>query len=305
MSAGARVLSPTIAAHYWAQSVATNINPANPDAGVSPTYVVRSGDPAYTFMCPEYGTCNASGTTVHYPVGAAPSAGSDHHLVSFDTVYAHAEVDGWGGDTKHPCSLTAGSAGSNGLVNCSWGGTFPFSGSGLGTDSSASTAGGYAYGLMDISAQELLNGHIDHALGIGQSCLDNGGVYPAGVGRNTDSACPANLEPNAVYGDLIHLKSSVNVASLGYSPYCRAVVQALQTYGAYTADNNGGWGIGLEYEFPNNPAYATDPWNKTIFPSMAAGGDGTGSGTNFRFSGCLQRISAADIEVIQISPTLP
>ena len=74
---------------------------------------------------------------------------------------------------------------------------------------------------------------------------------------------------------------------------------------AYTADTNGGWGIALEVEFPNNPAYTTDPWNKIIYPSMVAGGDAQNDGTSFTYASCLQRIPASDIEVIQISPNLP
>jgi hypothetical protein len=299
MNAGATVLSPTVAQNYWAQGLNENNRPFDRGSGTGAIYDVHAGDPAYIFACPTYGTCNASGMSVHYPAGATPAVGSDHHLISFDTTYANAEVDGWGGAGSNPCSLAAG------LANCSWGGVFPFSGNGLATDGSAANAGGYAYGVMDVTAQELLNGHIDHALGIISSCLDNGGVYPSGVGKPSDATCPANLEPNAVYGDLIVLKPSVNVASLGYSHYCQVIVQALQTYGAYTADTNGSYGIGLEVEYPQNPAYVTDPWDTIIFPAIAAGGDGTGSGTGFNYQTCLQRIPASDIEVIAISPILP
>jgi hypothetical protein len=119
----------------------------------------------------------------------------------------------------------------------------------------------------------------------------------------SDSQC-ASLgvaEPNASYGEMIHLKSSVNVASLGYSPYCRTIVQALQTYGAYTVDNDGGYGISLVLENIYNPLYAqNNPWTNTIFPSILAGGDGTGTGSSFSFGSCLQRIPASDIEVVDI-----
>jgi hypothetical protein len=299
MNAGATVQPATIAQNYWAQGVAQNDVPFQQSNGMGPIYNVHAGDPAYIFACPTYGTCNASGMTVHYPAGAAPSQGSDHHLISFDATYANAEVDGWGGATGNPCTL------GGGVANCSWGGVFPFGGNGLATDSSAGNAGGYAYGLMDITAQELLNGQINHALGLISSCLDNGGVYPSGVGKPSDANCPANLEPNAVYGDLIALKPSVNVASLGYSHFCQVIVQAFQTYGAYTADTNGSYGISLETEYPKNPAYVTDPWDTIIFPSLALGGDGSGAGSNFSWQTCLQRIPASDIEVIAISPNLP
>ncbi len=296
MAAGATVLPAQIARNYWAQTVNSNDDPTGAS---EPMNYIAPGDPAVTFVCREYGTCNADGMKVHYRPGTAASTDGDHHLISFDPVYGHEEVDGWGGDPAHPCAVTST------MANCSWGGVFPFSGSGLATDSSGGNAAGYAFGLYQVSAQELLDGHIDHALGLIQSCLDAGGIYPATPGRNTDSACPANLEPNAAYGNLIHVKASVNVAALGYSPYCREIVQALQTYGGYTVDNNGGWGIAVALEDVTDPAYVTAPWQKTIMPSMVAGGDATGSDASFRFSSCLQRLGADDIEVIAISPNLP
>jgi hypothetical protein len=288
-----------VAAHYWAQGL-EQLQPGSETGGVGPLYTASSGDPAYQFSCPTYGTCNASGLTVHMPAGAAPETGSDHHIASFDPVYLHGEVDGWGG-AGQSCNLTPADPGTE---TCSWGGFYPFSGNGLATDSSSANAGGYALGIMQFTAQELLQGHIDHALGIQQSCLDDGGVYPAIVGRGTDSKCPSNLEPNARYGDLIHLKSSVNVASLGASPYCAVILQALQTYGAYTSDNNGRWGIALGIEYMRNYT-GINPWYQTIFPSIVAGGDGSGSGSKVQYPSCLNRIPAADIEVIEISSNVP
>jgi len=307
MAAGATIRSSTVAANYWAEGL-LQLQPSRQTGGEGPLYTVSPGNPGYTFACPTYGVCNAAGLVVHYPIGASPQTGTDHHIASFDPVYLNGEVDGWGGDgnPNHACALTTGSAatGAPGTQTCSWGGFYPFSGNGLATNSSSGNAGGYAQGLMLITAQELLQGHIDHALGIASSCLDNGGVYPAIAGRATDSPCPANEEPNARYGDLIHLKSSVNVAALGYSPYCTVIAQALQTYGAYTADTNGSWGIALSLESMNDYA-GTNPWYATIFPSMVAGGDGRGSPQSFTFASCLDRIPAADIEVIEISANLP
>jgi hypothetical protein len=308
---GATVQSATVASNFLAQGFVAN-QPYNPDSGGGPIYVAQSGDPGYLFLCPEYGGCPVSGMTAHYPAGATPAIGSDHHLTSFDPVYTGGEIDGWGGygcsgnlnpvvptgACAHPCNLTPGNPG---IANCSYGGFASFSGNGLGNGGNAA---GYSYGLFQVSAQDLLQGHIDHALGMVAGCLDNGGVFPAA--RGTDHACPSNLEPNAVYGDLIHLKFSVVVAAYGYSPYCAIVVQALQTYGAYTTDTDGGYGDGIEFENPNNPIYAqNNPW-PGIYASMAAGGDSTGTSAshNVSFSSCLQRIKPSDLEVIQIPSTI-
>jgi len=306
MNAGAAVQPSTVAANFWAEGIQALI-PARQTGGAGPLYTVSSGDPGYTFSCPAYGTCDANGLVVHFPAGALAETGTDHHITSVDSVYLKGETDGWGGDgnPNQACNLNAGSPGT---ATCSWGGFFPFSGDGLSHGYSSGQAGGYALGLMDITAQELLQGHIDHAIGIDMSCLDDGGVYPSIVGRTSDAKCATlypNLEPNAKYGSMIHLKSSVNVASLGYSPYCQVIVQALQTYGAYTASTNGKWGLALDFEYMNNYTNADNPWFNTIFPSMVAGGDGQGTGANFNFGSCLQRIPASDIEVIQISSNLP
>jgi hypothetical protein len=302
-AAGATVLSAHLADNYWAQGLG-NLFPVRQSGGAGPIYFAHNGDPAYKFSCRAYGKCDADGLVVHFPVGAAPQTGDDHHLTSFDPVFLKGEVDGFGGagDANEVCDLKPGSPGTN---PCSWGGFFPFSGDGLAHGYSSGQAGGYALGLMDITAQELLQGHIDHAIGIDQSCLDDGGVYPSIIGRTTDAKCPAYLEPNVKYGQMIHLKDSVDIDSLGYSPYCKVIVRAFQKYGAYTASNNGSWGIALDFEYMNNYASGSNPWYTTIIPSIDAGGDGTGTGNDFRFGSCLNRLTASDIEVIQISPKLP
>jgi hypothetical protein len=271
--------------------------------------MVHSGDPGYVFSCPAYGTCGASGKVVHYPAGAAASSGSDHHLVSIDRVYSDGETDGWGGygPSDEACNLHAGNP--DGRVTCSWGGFFPFSGDGLANPSGSSgIAGGYALGLLMVGAQELLDGHIDHALGIVQSCLDNGGIYPSAVGRTTDARCPSDEEPNAVYGNLIHLKAGVDVGALSSNSYCRTILTAFQTYGAYTTDTSGSYGIDLLLEWPDNPIYsASNPWRSKIFPSLVASGDasGTADGGPLYFKSCLQNVRSSDIEVIRISSNLP
>jgi hypothetical protein len=302
MAAGAIVRPSDVATNYWAQGL-KEMKPGSQTGGVGPVYTASSGDPAYRFSCPAYGVCNANGMVVHLPAGAAPETGSDHHIAAFDPVYLHGEIDGWGGDgnANQACNLTSANPGSE---TCSWGGFFPFSGSGIATDSSSGNAGGYALSMIQFTAQELLQGHVDHALLIEQSCLDDGGVYPALAGRKSDSKCPANLEPNARYGDLIHLKSSVNVASLGASPYCAVILHAMQTYGAYTTETNGKWGIALGIEYMTNYT-GTNPWYQTIFPSMVSGGDASGSGPTVTYLSCLNRVPAGAIEVIEVSSNLP
>jgi hypothetical protein len=291
----------TVAANYWTQGLGVG-QPLNPATLGPALYVVHAGNPGYTFSCPAYGTCNASGLTVYYPPGAAPSASTDHHLVSFDPIHHKAEIDGWGGYAPNEaCQLTAGSP--TGTATCSWGGTFPFSGSGMAYPKGTSAnAGGYAFGLFQVTAQELLNLQINHALGIVSSCLDATTVYPS-THPGTDSACSSNLEPNAVYGDMIHLKNAVDVTSLSSNMYCQAILTAFQKYGAYTADTNVQYGIGLEFETAQNPIYpaGNNPWLNTIYPSMESTGDAILYNGEIYHHSCLQNVTAADIDVVQIA----
>lgn len=292
MAAGATVRSDSVAANYWAQGLGSvNVNMSAAVIG-GPYIVSAPGSPTYTFQCPAYGGCNAGGKLVSYPPGATPTTDSDHHLQVLDLIHAQ-EVDGWGGDG-------GGCAIGGGTVNCSSGGVFPFSGDGLAHGGSANAAG-IAFGLYLTTAREITQGHIDHALGIEQSCLDNGGVYPATVGRSTDSACNGSngAEPNARYGDLIHLKSSVTISSLSTGRTCQVVLAALQRYGAYTIDNNGSWGRTLLFDVPGETAGPV--WAGFIFPEMVADGDASGSGSQYSTHTCLQRIPAADIEVLTLN----
>jgi hypothetical protein len=339
MAAGATIVSNAsnnMAANYLSQGIEQS-QPLRLHGGgsVGPLYIAQKTDPAYVFSCPAYGSCNATGRIVHFPAGAHAHTDSDHHLSTVDFGSGE-EVDGWGGYSPngtstcdgglnptaacpYPCNLTPGSNGNPGSANCAWGGVYKLNGNGLSTVYGHSgNAGGYAFGLMNITAGEILQGHIDHALGIAQSCLDPNTVYPSDH-PGTDAKCSGNAppyfntfnEPQPAYGNLIHLRSSVDVATLAGSASCRIILTALKTYGAYTADNNGKYGITLNLEDAagqyggNVPA---NPWFSTILPDMAVHGDATESdnpNSPFVYSSCLGKVTPDDIEIIQISPKLP
>jgi hypothetical protein len=176
----------------------------------------------------------------------------------------------------------------------------------------------YAYGIMNLTASEILRGRIDHALGINQSCLDPNSVYPSDH-RGTDAACSGGrapyynrlAEPQPSYGNLIHRKSAVDVSKLANSAACRTILTALQTYGAYTADNNGSYGIVLSIEDStdeyggNVPA---NPWFSRILPEMVAQGDAEETGnpkSPFAYKSCLGNVTSDDIEIIEVAKSLP
>jgi hypothetical protein len=308
IGAGAKIQNDSTAANYWRNGlpIAGNSIHANGSAA-STMYESASSDPQYTVTCQAYGTCDAAtsvtGLKVHIPWGAAPSPETDHHIFIVDTARRQ-EIDMWGGyASNEACQVGTLSAG---VLTCSWGGTFAFSGNGLATVAGNSgIAGGVAYGMVAITAGDILSGHITHALGLISPCLDNNGQYPATLGRSTDSVCAGHAasggngaEPTLRYGDMLHLKSSVNLNAYpysGYTQYCKVVVRALQEYGAYADDNASNWGLHLI------PLDQTNPGWQTIMASMIAGADASGSPTSASWPSCLNRIQAGDLETITLN----
>lgn len=291
---GAKLQPPEVVEHLWNQGLG-NTNTAG---FRTPIFIGSADQPAYMFSCVTYGRCGASGMTVHLPPGAGPSEDSDHHLVAVDSTLG-GELDGWGGD-KDPdrqCNLSGQS------ILCAWGGFFPFSGNGLdGNSGNSANNGGFAFGLFLVTAQEILQGHIDHALGMIASCLDNPNIYPADTNKVTDAKCSAGTgNGNPQYGQLIRLKASYDIAPSAYSPECKTLLTAFQNYGAYTMDTNNGSGLVIPVE--DTSLYARpNPWYTKILPEMIRYGDATGTGRRFNFQSCLNRLSANDIEVYDIAP---
>jgi hypothetical protein len=152
--------------------------------------------------------------------------------------------------------------------------------------------------LFQLQPGEITQGHIDHALGINVPCLNNPTVYPADTqAGGTDYSCGGNGPPS--YGDLMHLTwSPAQIASSVYSAECKVVLTALATYGAFTYDvgNTPGIEILAASNLPWTTVGQPDPWT-AIRSNMKAAGDS--DGTNW--SGCLNRLSASDFELIQIA----
>jgi hypothetical protein len=296
---GATVLSSAIATNFWGQGPSQEWL----SNGI-PIYRVSSGDPSYSFSCNAYGTCVVAGRTVHYPSGATPQCARglhncnyDYHINSSDTVYNHGEFGGW--ECKN----------ASNLGTCGWGSFYPYSSSGLSQDVGSVwdgvNAGGYAFGLFQLTANDLNQTSINHALGIVFGCGNPGNyVYPSTspktfVSGQVCSGGGGRALPTVTYGDLVAIKPSVNIANLGGSPECQKILTAMQAYGAYPMDTNGNYGLTIstdmygQYGSPN-------PWDSHI-SSMNAAGDGTGTGNDFLSYFCLNRIPTSDIEVLQLN----
>jgi hypothetical protein len=229
-ASGATVLPQAAMTSLWSQGVQNE--DLSPTSWMYPVYVSQSSDPVKTFTCGNPGfACDANDVQIHIPAGAVPEPQADAHIAVIDTTL-NLEVDGWA------CTV------SPSTVACQWGGDHPFGGTGLENVGSTSVKGGYAAGLFEITAQELLNGHIDHALGLDTNCLNNPTVYPADQHANgTDESCGTTGPPS--YGDMVHLLwTPSQIAASSYSAECKTVLTALSTYGAYTFDT-GNFGLAL------------------------------------------------------------
>ncbi|HEY2858531.1 MAG TPA: hypothetical protein VGJ21_08950 [Terracidiphilus sp.] len=282
---GATVLPQSAMISLWNQGVANQ--GLSTTSYMFPVNVSTASDPVKTFLCGnQYAVCVANGMQIHIPAGAVPEPQSDGHIGILDTTLKM-EVDGWA------CATT------DTQISCAWGGKWPFGGNGIENAGEGSVKAGYASGLFEITAQELMDGEIDHALGINTQCLNNPTVYPADQNADgTDQSCGGTGAPS--YGDLVHLTwTPGQIASSPYSPECKVVLTALATYGAYTFDTgNGGLALLTQHQLSYTSIGKTSPWATKILPDLAAAGDG--DGTNWR--SCLNRVKASDFELLQIKP---
>jgi hypothetical protein len=281
---GAVALPQAAMVSLWSQGI------SNQDLSVTsymyPVYVSLATDPVKLFTCgTQYAACDANNLSIHIPSGAVPEPQADAHIAIIDTTQ-NLEVDGWA------CAVNTST------VACQWGGEHAFGGTGLEDVGSTSVKGGYAAGLFEITAQELLNGQINHALGLNTNCLNNPTVYPADQNANgTDESCGSTGPPS--YGDMVHLLwTPAQIAASPYSAECKTVLTALATYGAYTYDT-GNYGLALltQHQLSYTAIGQVSPWATTIIPDLLTAGDGDGTA----WHSCLNRLDASDFELLQIT----
>jgi hypothetical protein len=284
-ASGAIILPQAAMTSLWSQGIQNQ--DLSPTSWMYPVYVSQSSDPVKTFTCGNAGSaCDANEIQIHIPTGAVPEPQADAHIAVIDTTL-NLEVDGWA------CTV------SSSTVACQWGGEHPFGGTGLEDVGSTSVKAGYAAGLFEITAQELLNAQINHALGVVANCLNNPTVYPADQHANgTDESCGGTGPPS--YGDMIHLLwTPAQISASSYSAECKTVLTALSTYGAYTFDTgNGGLALLTQHQLSYTAIGQVSPWATTIIPDLITAGDAKGTS----WQSCFNHLSASDFELIQIQP---
>ena len=253
-----------------------------------PWYFATATDPVVTLRCTTYCGAPDNGgvpATIHVPAKARPARGTDGH---FDVVQADGtEISMWGakqpaGDWTPGDTITA-----QNVANC---GSFT-SGPGWLRIGPGATAAGFCTNAGIVTAAELIDGTIDHALFVVGPCAV-GTQYPAertaGTGR-----CTSGLGPPLGGREWYDVPCAATRANGALEPWEKAILCALNVYGAYVADDNaaaehytGGVTPMLESEEPwydfDGPGYtspfaplAAQGWYTRSIPGAVGSSPGT------------------------------
>ncbi len=189
----------------------------NDDAWTVPVYQAPSGTPTASV---EVTNANNAHITIPYQSSYTPSPDSDAHLAIID----QATGCEYEFQSFNPSSMSA-------IAEATY---HAFTGSGGHVAGPAHSGGELSYLGGLITPQDVSSGVIAHALRFATS--DNSWTfeYP---GTRSDGTTASGLPE----GVRVRLNPSVNLSSLGLTPFQLMVAQALQTYGAYDADGTSGF----------------------------------------------------------------
>ncbi len=223
----AHVVNPNMTLHAWGVAVAE----------------ARPTDPGVSVPCTLYSDCTLSAFgSVPMPATAAADPAADGHLAVVDPTSKH-EWDLWQArKTGGAWSASAGAA-----LDMTGNAVAP-----------AGTAGGDAanFPLLGglVRPEEILQGHIDHALVFGMPGVSNQGQVCPATHHDGSTSDPNALEE----GTHLRLDASVNVDALPIPQWEKTIARALQTYGMYLRDQGGSLAIWAE----NPVARGYDAWAK-------------------------------------------
>ena len=288
-----------------------------------PIYVSSDeSDPLVSVTCNYYGSkCNPDGVKVHVnpkrhhssSIGS-PSSAYRYSLGSGSGLLEHSGFE-W---SSGPYGLEIRMAifiRISPTIPCTaeWAGFYKLGTSGLHGSYANESSGGHgegihfgpAAGAFFITAQELANGHIDHAVGINASCANGENVYPAGDTEKTDESCNSADSATGAphYGGIFQLNwNAAKIAASSYSQPCKVVLTAMATYGAYISDTGDeGQVLDAQPEFPylaDPSEMGADPW-PPILAEMMKSGDADSSGN---WNSCFNRLSASDFNYLELTP---
>jgi hypothetical protein len=251
-----------------------SINVGDPNASSvygHPIYFGRAQDPVFTLHCLNgvmWGACSIEGAQVHIPNGAQPAGGTDAHLGVIDQTNGN-EYDMWQAQRT---------AVDGGELDCTYGGMSPFVGPGftVGAGDATASHANLAAGL--IRSEELIAGHIDHALFGTVACCNGSAV---GASKMYDGICDTVCasDQGGALGQVYMLDmTDAEIDALGKSPAGTAVLKAMAHYGIVDGDENA-WGFLLNAvtpSFSRTSVGGTDPivaWAQAQgLPSDGSGG---------------------------------
>ncbi len=212
------------------------------DWGVS-VAETHSSDASFSVGCTRYSNCTLGAFgAFQIPATARPDPSSDGYLAVVDPSGGR-EWDMW----QASSSGSAWSASAGAAVSTSGNGIAP-------AGTAAGDAANFPLLAGIVRPEEILQGHIDHALVIGMPGVsDQGHVCPA---THNDGSTD---DPNALMeGTHLQLDPSVNVDALPIPAWEKTVARAMQTYGVYLRDNAGSLAVSAE----NPVSRGYDAWAK-------------------------------------------
>lgn len=163
---------------------------------------------------------------VPVPSNAKPDPSDDAHLSIVDRSTG-CVYDFWG------------AKGGGGGLSASWGNAIPSTSNGIYPGGMGSRGSGFSAAAGIVTADELRRGVINHALVFAYPNTKSGGpVFPATKSDGRSGGGAALPE-----GARVRLDPSLNLASLGLTPYELTIATAMQKYGMILGDTSGGFTV--------------------------------------------------------------
>jgi hypothetical protein len=228
--------SPALAAYVAARAGTANMPLSRWAVSVAEQH---PSDPVFAVPCTKYSCTLSAFGRFGIPATAQPDPAGDGHLAVYDPS-SEREWDLW------QAVAYAGSWSS------SAGAALPLDGTSAPAGTQSGDAANFPLLAGIVRPEEILQGHIDHALvfmlpGVN----DTGAVCPATHHDGSSSSPDAPME-----GQRFQLDPSVDVSALPIPAWEKTIARALQVYGMYLRDNSGSFAILAE----NSISRGYDAW---------------------------------------------
>ncbi|MFT4294063.1 MAG: LamG domain-containing protein [Micropruina sp.] len=254
---GALVSSLKAQAHKYYGTATTPNVAINTGKYSTPLYVARNSDPAYditAWNCQSHTASvavylNAQLKKVHIPNDMQPDPSTDGSVAIYNP------------DSKELVELWRARKNGSKWEAC-WGGKITEANKSLGVFSGTfgASASGMAKWATTIREQELLNGRIDHVVGLAVPQTKKGSIsWPA---VRTDGWWTGS---ELSIGQMLRLPASLNIDAMKLSPAAKTIAKAAQEYGIIITDTSGSVSFAAE----NPIALSTDRYS-SIFRGRAA-----------------------------------